>query len=246
MFVEITRIFCNFALTMVKIDQAAAISRIKFILKKMGLTQSSFARKLSMDPANMSKHLNGKLPISAGLLNRIAADLGVSKQWLVDGSGLPFAKNDDVPTIDSDEMVVVGDHRNGSATPVYDIDVTAGCLELSREFTNDRIIGYVDLPEVRPGAMLVRVYGDSMMPTIHDGAFIAIRRITDPSCIFWGQIYVVVLDDFRVVKHVRRHADPSMVILRSDNPLYDDMEVSRSKIRGLYLVETILNFKIQC
>lgn len=229
-----------------KIDQAAAISRIKFILKKTGLTQSSFARKLSMDPANMSKHLNGKLPISAGLLNRIAADLGVSKQWLVDGSGLPFAKGEGVTTIDSDEMVVAAERHKVSATPVYDIDVTAGCLELGREFTNDRVIGYVDLPEVRPGAILVRVYGDSMTPTIHDGAFIAIRLVSDPSCIFWGQIYVVVLDDFRVVKHIRRHSDPSMVILRSDNPLYDDMEVPRTKIRGLYLVETILNFKIQC
>lgn len=236
---------------MANINQAAAASRIKFLIKKLGLSQSQFARKLAMDPANISKHLTGKLPISNGLLNRISADMGVSKQWLVDGSGLPFAKSGsrDVPKqIDGDleEMIVVSDSQLEAATPVYDIDVTAGCIELSREFTNDRIIGYVNIPEVRPGAMLVRVYGDSMQPTIQDGAFIAIRRITDPSCIFWGQIYVVVLDDFRVVKHVRRHADSQMVILRSDNPQYDDMEVEKSKIRALYLVESILNIKIQC
>lgn len=237
---------------MTYIDQAAAAGRIKFLIKKLGLSQSLFARKLGMDPANISKHLNGRLPISNGLLNRIAADLGVSKQWLLDGSGLPFAKGDQSGLITStdrdrsNEIMTLSESNLSSATPVYDIDVTAGCLELAREFTDDRIIGYVNIPEVRQGASLVRVYGDSMVPTIQDGAFIAIRRISDPSCIFWGQIYVVVLDDFRVVKHIRRHPDNRKVILRSDNPLYDDMEVDRSKIRALYLVESILNIKIQC
>lgn len=37
-----------------------------------------------------------------------------------------------------------------------------------------------------------------------------------------------------------------MVILRSDNPAYDDMEIPRSKIRKLYIVESFLNLKIQC
>lgn len=234
------------------IDQAAAAGRIKFLIKKLGLSQSQFARKLAMDPANISKHLNGKLPISSGLLNRIAADMGISKQWLLEGVGLPFPRTgvSDSPmqldSVDGCEIITLNDPGQTSGTPVYDIDVTAGALELGREFTTDRIIGYVDIPEVRQGAALVRVYGDSMTPTIQDGAFIAIRRISDPTCIFWGQIYVVVLDDFRVVKHIRRHPDSSMVILRSDNPLYDDMEVERSKIRGLYIVESILNIKIQC
>ena len=225
------------------------------MIDKLSMTQAGFARKLGMDPANISKNLSGRNPITRGLINRIAADMGVSKLWLAFGEGIPFAKDSaasvaefdmeesDMEDFGSDDEVF-GNSATGA--PVYDIDVTAGSVELSREFTSDRIVGFIDLPEMRPGTAIVRVNGDSMTPTIQDGAFVAIRPVSDMSCIVWGQIYVIVLDDFRMVKHVRRHADPSMVILHSANPEYDDMEIERSKIRKLYVVESILNMKQQC
>ena len=52
------------------------------------------------------------------------------------------------------------------------------------------------------------------------------------------------MEDYRMVKVVRRHHDPNMVILHSVNPNYDDMDVPRSKILALYLVETILNYDV--
>ena len=221
------------------------ISRIRFLIDKLRLSQASFARRLGIDPANMSKHLNGKLPITSGLINRIAADMSVSKQWLATGEGIPFPKESEglYATNIADERAV---NTSNSSVPVYDIDVTAGCSELSREFTTDRIIGSINIPSMRKDCIIVRVNGDSMAPTIADGGYVAIRPISDISCIFWGQIYVIVTDDFRMVKHLRRHQDPNLMILRSDNPEYDDIELPREKIRKLYIVESILNIKIQC
>lgn len=233
-----------------KINQQEVAERIRFLISNQRSTQADFAKRLGIDPANLSKHLNGKLPITRGLINRIAVDMGVSKLWLATGRDLPFAKPAaslpiQISADDNDyPMQTSGMPRNG--IPIYDIDVTAGCMELSRQFTQDKIIGAMSIPSVSPDAVIVRVNGDSMEPEIFDGSFVAIRPVTDPSCIFWGQIYVIVMDDFRVVKHVRRHPDPAMVILRSANDLYDDMEVPRAKIRRLYLVEAILNLKIQC
>lgn len=37
-----------------------------------------------------------------------------------------------------------------------------------------------------------------------------------------------------------------MVILHSENPLYDDMDIERDEIEALFLVETILNIKSLC
>ena len=54
-------------------------------------------------------------------------------------------------------------------------------------------------------------------------------------------MYVVVLDDYRMVKFVRRHEDDDKVVLRSANPDYDDMVVDRKSIRSMYLVETVVN-----
>jgi phage repressor protein C with HTH and peptisase S24 domain len=54
------------------------------------------------------------------------------------------------------------------------------------------------------------------------------------------------MEDYRMVKYLRRHSDNDKVILHSANPDYDDMEVSRKDIIGLYLVEAILNYDIRC
>ena len=59
------------------------------------------------------------------------------------------------------------------------------------------------------------------------------------------RIYVVVTDDFRVVKYVRKHPDdPEKVILRSRNENFDDIELQRSEIVALYPVKCIINLEM--
>ena len=87
----------------------------------------------------------------------------------------------------------------------------------------------------------MRVSGNSMVPKLNPGCFISIRPISLDAPISWGQIYVVVLPDYRLVKYVRRNADPELITLHSANPDYDDIEVRRSDIEGLYLVENVIN-----
>ena len=229
-------------------DPQAILSRIRHIIEMSRMSQAQFARRIGLDPSNMSKHLTGKLPVTDGLINRIVADMGVSKQWLRDGTDIPFPKGgvSRLRTIESAELAEPLTASSLSGIPVYDIDVTAGAMPLERLLTEDRIVGMVSLPQINPSDVIVRVNGDSMTPVIRDGGYIAIRPITDPSIIFWGQIYVVLLDDYRMVKYLRRcPGDPSMVLLRSANEAYDDIEVRREDIRRLFIVDAVLNYDIR-
>lgn len=219
--------------------------RIRYLIRLSRMNQAQFAERIGIDPSNLSKHLSGRNPVSDSLLNKIVVEMGVSKAWLRDGSDLPFAKPQIAGEI-PDMHPMVADMGVVSGVPVYDIDVTAGATELSRMFTADRIVGVVDLPQLSRDSRIVRVSGDSMEPTIHNGGYIAIRRLTQRHTIFWGQIYVVVLEDFRMVKFLRRHDNADRVVLHSANPAYDDMDIPRSDILDLYIVENILNFEIRC
>ena len=62
------------------IDTEGVIGRIRYLISQSRLTQANFSKRLGIDPTNMSKHLNGRLPITEGLINRIAVDMGVSKR----------------------------------------------------------------------------------------------------------------------------------------------------------------------
>ena len=219
--------------------------RIKFLMKELNYRQVDFAQKIDVDTSNLSKYLNGRLAMSDALINKIVVNLGVSKQWLETGEDLPFAKQQPQQLITVPESRIVTEPTKAlvkKGTPVYDIDVTAGDQPQARMFTDDQIIGFVDLPDMTStNCRIVRVSGDSMSPVIRSGDYIAVRELSNLRQIFWGQIYVVILDDYRLVKYVRRHDDPSMVILRSENRRYDDMEIDRADIRDLMFVQNIIH-----
>ena len=217
------------------------IARIKYLIKELNLKQRDFAERIGIDNSNLSKYLNGRLPINDAFANRMVVNLGVSKQWLMQGTDIPFPKESNIPAASnlpsSDSM-----QAPAAGTPVYDIDVTAGALPRSMLFAADQIIGTINLPDIiSSNCRVVRVSGDSMSPVIHNGDYVALRELSNIEQIFWGQIYVVLLDDYRLIKFLRRHPDPAKVILRSANPDYDDMEIERSDIRELMLVQHILH-----
>lgn len=221
--------------------------RIRYLIRLSRRNQQQFSELAGIDSTVLSKVLSGRLRPSEAFVNRLVINLGVSKRWLTEGTDVPYPRPEHARTIEAPQRPGSdGAFGTGGAAgaPVFDIDVTAGCRELSRMFTDDRIIGRLNLPGIDPEWLVVSVSGDSMVPRINNGGYIAIRPIRLSSPISWGQIYVVILDDYRMVKYVRRHPDKNMVVLHSANPEYDDIEISRDDIRGLYLVEVIMNYEI--
>lgn len=223
------------------------IIRIKALIDDQGITQSEFAKRIAIDASNFSKHLTGKLPISDSLINKIVVELGVSKEWLCSGNGPMYAPvssaagsdvHNHIRTLTLPSGAIVPEVRNGAK--VYGLDVTAGNLGRDRMFTDDLVIGSIDVPFINPDCSIVKVSGDSMKPVINNGDMIAIREIKNPNLIFWGQIYVVLLEDYRMVKYVRKHENPDWVILRSENKEYDDIEIEKRDICDLFIVENII------
>jgi len=219
---------------------SSVLDRLRYLLDLSRRTQAQFSRLIGVDPSTMSKILSERFTVTDSFINKVVVNLGVSKAWLAEGRGVPFPKTPDVPHADAGELSVV---QRPTGAPVYDIDVTAGVAPLSQMFTQDRIIGYMDMPDLDARYPVVRVNGDSMKPDVPDGSWISIREISDASIIAWGATYVVQLADYRMVKVIRRHSDPHKIILHSVNPDYDDIELDRTKVLKLYLVVKIITCK---
>lgn len=222
---------------------ASTIDRIKYLIKLIRKNQAQFAEMIDINPSNISKVLSGKIPVSDSLINRIVVNLGVSKQWLIHGTDVPFPRYQGPATLDNGGQRIQTLAGHGGA-PVYDIDVTAGSASLSRMLTSEHVIGRLQIPGLNPQLPVVKVSGNSMTPRINNGAYISIRHVNNDGPILWGQIYVVILEDYRMVKYVRRHDNPEKIILHSENPNFDDVVVERDKIIDLFLVESILNYEV--
>ena len=128
---------------------ATMAERLRYLVDLTRKTQVEFGKLINVDPSNMSKILSGNYPITDAMVNRVVVNLGVSKDWLTKGTDVPYPKSVTagaplVPEVDTGPVAV--HDRNAVGAPVYDIDATAGCVPLSRMFTNEHIIGRLDLP----------------------------------------------------------------------------------------------------
>jgi len=84
---------------------------------------------------------------------------------------------------------------------------------------------------------LLLSFGDSMYPTIPDGAVMMVDfAMTDRRD---GCIYVLAHDDTVMVKRLQLRADGSIVMI-SDNPLYERQTVTREEFDGLRIVGRVV------
>lgn len=129
-----------------------------------------------------------------------------------------------------------------NGTLVYDINATAGFDGRDIDFTQEHVVGCICLPEIDKNQQIIGVSGDSMEPVLKNFDRIAIRKIENWTVIFWGQIYVVMTDEYRFVKYVKPHpTDKNYILLKSENSTkYDDIELHRNQIRSMFLVTNVL------
>lgn len=216
--------------------------RLLSFIKDIGIEKSVFERTAGLSNGFVDKVTDNIRSKSLAAIANAYPQLNMD--WIKTGEGSPI-----IPIQDKAIQVYSSDIKEGAyaGTLVYDVDATCGTEVRDIDFTDDNIIGSVDLPEISKSSKIIRANGDSMEPKIYDGSRIVIREIMNWSDIFYGQIYLIVMDEYRMIKYIRRYEqdEDNYIILRSENKEYDDIKLNKKKIRKLFIVENILYVKTQ-
>ena len=212
--------------------------RIRQYAEFKGLNPKSFETIVGLSNGAFSKLSDNTRRSTIDRISIAFPDL--NQNWLLTGEGEMLKVPSSAPAPAVEEGVHTG-------TPVYDIDGTCGTENRDIDFTDEHVIGYVDLPGVNKEACIIRANGDSMEPRIYDGNLVVIREIYNWEDVFYGQIYLVLLDEYRMIKYIRRYEpdEENYIILRSENTKYDDIKLHKKKIRKLFIVENILSVRAQ-
>lgn len=212
-------------------------------------TQQDVADIMGVKKENISRAFNGNDKyLTTSFITRFNNAFGniFNTDWIIKEEGEMLKET---APINSGSSISQNDIKEGdySGTLVYDIDATCGTDQRDIFFTQDNIIGSVNLPGINKGSQIVRANGDSMEPRIFDGNMVVIREIHSWEDIFYGQMYLILLDEYRMIKYIRRYEpdEENYIILRSENPQYDDIKLHKGKIRKMFIVENILSVKTQ-
>lgn len=184
--------------------------RLKLLAQQFG-SASELAKQSGISNSALSRCLKGAEP-TLSTAQAICTAAGVSLDWLVSGKGA-----EGLP--DSEESVKI---------PFYAIEASAGAGLLPDESAN--ATGSLALPpgivgSHGPGAarhwFAIQAKGDSMDPTIRNGALLIVNR--DDRQIREG-IYVVRRGDVLLVKRTQPREN-QILRLQSDNRQYEPEEI---------------------
>jgi phage repressor protein C with HTH and peptisase S24 domain len=194
-------------------------------------TARRFAREMGISDSTYRSIMSGGSPTLDTLL-LIQAGTGVSLDWLA---------GQDVPKLPAEP------HGNGEITgigsdfallPRYSVSASAGTgLVAHEELEIERIAFRRDwLHDIGldPGqAGLLTATGDSMYPTIPDGALMLVDRRAGQG-LMSGYIYVIVLDGEVLVKRLSRNVDGTIDLI-SDNPIYPIQKIKQTDFDRLFV-----------
>lgn len=183
--------------------------------KELRLTQAQMADRLDISTSYLNRLESGKAMISDNIILRIKAIF-------------------DNPVAATQKALI----------PYFDIDLLSTPMEL---FENPQSQPHVnlDLPGFKGASLSFNIAGDSMHPSIPSGSIVVCKEINDKSFIMYGEIYVVITDDYRIVKrlkaskkkgHVKAVSDNHTTHGDGDSKTYSPVEIPVAKILKLYLV----------
>lgn len=212
-------------------------------------SQMLILKKYQQENRLTTQEIADKLDISSSLLYKLYNGERIPQDDVVKKIGDLIEKDNPHANNDLQEEKAVYKYKSVEAieksgkVPYYDIDVTAGNVQLFQDNTQMPTDYYTVPKEIQDVDFCFKVRGDSMYDKILPGAIVFVKQIMDISVIEFGQVFIIITEEQRMVKYVRRHPTrpDDMVVLRSHNNNYDDIDLPKEKITNLLLVKGYLN-----
>ena len=209
--------------------ESAINKRIAEVIKYKKMTVNSFSKMIGVPQTTLNNYILGKRKTSFELINKVAnACPEIDKQWLLTGEG---EMQSDSTTEPQDTM----------SLPLIPRDAMAGMLTGD----NAAIMAYecenFIVPVFQGSDFLIRVQGDSMIPTYLSGDIVACKRIVADNIWFqWGKTYVLNTSQGALIKRIEPSDKEGFIKICSDNEQYKPFELPTTEIYGLALVTGII------
>jgi len=137
----------------------------------------------------------------------------------------------------SENFETARNSENFLLIPLYSQDVVGGVNNQEMD-TNGYVTGYMPFVNAKQNDICVPVTNDSMAPLYSPGTIVQIRKLEYwKEFVEFGKVHIIELnDDRRLIKIIRKGDDSNHFILKSENPKYDDADISIDFIRSVWLV----------
>lgn len=212
-------------------DLSTVKGRLLTYLKEKRIPQTEFCRKLGVAPTYIGVIRKSIPPEKINRIVTLYPDL--SRDWLLYGEGEMYARE----TPDLRRVL----QESGYMVPLLPVTAFAGNITAWSQSINPDDCEKVITP-VKGVDFAIRISGDSMEPTFHDGAIILIKKIDDKAFIPWGHPMIVDSSNGVFFKDVYpSEKGRKFIEARSINSKYPPLQIPQECIHGIYRLVATLN-----
>lgn len=215
--------------------------RLKYVLQEKGMSEGAFEAQAGLSRGYVSNVGDSIREAQKEKILKVFPELNIN--WLITGEG-NMEKTDEVHLVAPylREDLVQLDYVPVNAMASFVETLYGGSVEIEK---------YGVIPE--EGEVLdvntdivFQVDGDSMTPTIPNGSKILARRVEECKWEALSGVVVIIYGKTLTVKRILKNAlfGENKLTLKADNPLYGQMDIERSEIRGIWQALRIVSQKI--
>lgn len=230
------------------------IAIINFLIEqKHATTKLGIAEKLGISSSKFSEILGERMNVSAELIGNLAKNYPqISLEWIMLGEGEIGKTSNTTPQLEEQaKRVEEGGNSQPStlnsqlALPLLPMSAVAGWNGWDVAGVNFDECEKIYVPHFcELGAeFIIRITGNSMLPTLASGDMIACRKIRDTQYIQWGKIHLIDSEQGPMVKRIHPSDNHQIISCHSDNESYPPFNLPKSEIRSLSLVVGIIRME---
>lgn len=202
---------------------------------------SAFAKAMETSEANIRNYRATTVP-KLDFITKLAEKLEISFDFLL--------KRDleDIPVLfhEPEKIYKLKGEKtfNGQQVPLYDIEASAGMVELFRKDNGkNKPIDFISIPNLPKCDGAIYVTGDSMYPLLKSGDIVMYKKLGNSmDNIFFGEMYLISLDldgeEYISVKWIQKsEKGDEHIKLVSENRHHQPKDVHLSKVKALALIK---------
>lgn len=205
-----------------------AKDRLLQFLDYKGIGQNKFEKAVGLSIGYINKLRHEPSPTKLRLIINTYPEL--DENWLLTGEG-------DMLKSDTPTSTGTTDDTSSQALPLLPVNAMAGALSGQADPVMLYDCEQYVVPIFHGADFLIRVEGDSMMPTYMPGDLVACQRVPLSNLWFqWGKAYVIDSRQGALIKRIEPSGHEGSVLICSDNDNYKPFELPVSEINGVALV----------
>lgn len=189
----------------------------------LGLTLEDIANKVGVSPSSIQRYESGEIKnVRRDKINKLAKALNLSPAYLMDWDENQEEMNpfqyENIKPIATQKIPLIGEIACGNPIVAY-----------------EELESYIEAGTNIKANYCLRCKGNSMINArIYDGDIVFIR---EQPVVNNGEIAAVIIDDEVTLKRVYHYKEKNLLILKPENPDYEDMiftgeELSQIRILG--------------